>query len=141
MKLPFVCKALVPSVVLSLGLLPSAFAQSDNGTTVNNSVNAAGQSMRQARSGVADTAKDAYQQALTSVGDSEITAKVKNALHEEHVTDRSNIQVSTFDGIVTLRGKVPTLDIAMRAMQAAQAAKGVKQVNNELKIWTTIIAD
>jgi BON domain len=131
---PFPCKVLVPSVVLTLGLVLTASAQSDNGATASDSMNAAGQSMKHAGSDTAGAAEDTYHGAVTAVRDTEITAKVKTALHEDRATEHSDIHVSTSASIVTLRGSVATPDVAMRAVQVAEAAKGVKKVNNELKV-------
>jgi len=134
MKLPFASKVLVPSFVLGLALVLPASAQSDNGASASDSMNAAGQSMKQAGSNTAGAGEDVYHGALTAVRDTEITAKVKTALHEDRATEDSDIHVSTSAGVVTLRGSVATPDVAMRAVQVAEAAKGVKQVNNELKV-------
>ena len=141
MKLPFPCKALVPSVMLTLGLAVPAIAQSDNGATASESMNAAGQSMKQAGSNTAGAAEDVYHGAMTAVGDTEITAKVKHALHEDRATEHSDIHVSTSAGIVTLKGSVATADVSMRALEIAQAAEGVKQVNNQLQISGATMAD
>jgi osmotically-inducible protein OsmY len=104
-------------------------------------MNAAGQSMKQAGSDTAGAAQDAYHGAVTAIRDTEITAKVKTALHEDHATEHSDIQVSTSAGIVTLRGSVARPDVAMRAVRVAEAAKGVKQVNNELKVSGATMMD
>jgi hyperosmotically inducible periplasmic protein len=134
MKLPFPCRVLVPSVILTLGLGLTASAQSDNGATATDSMNAAGQSMKNAGSDTAGAAENTYHGVVTAVRDTEITAKVKHALHDDRATEHSDIHVSTSAGIVTLRGSVATPDVAMRAVQVAEAAKGVKQVNSELKV-------
>ena len=97
-------------------------------------MNAAGQSMKQAGSDTAGAAGDAYHGVVTAIRDTDITAKVKTALHEDRATEHSDIHVTTSAGIVTLRGSVATSGVAVRAVQVAEAAKGVKQVNNELKV-------
>jgi hyperosmotically inducible protein len=134
-KLPFACKVFVSSLVLTFGLVLQASAQSsDPGASASDSMKSAGQSMKQAGSDMAGAAEDTYHGAVTAVRDTEISAKVKTALHEDRATEHSDIHVSTSAGIVTLRGSVATQDVAMRAVQVAEAAKGVKQVNNELKV-------
>jgi hyperosmotically inducible protein len=138
MKLQFAAKVLVPSVVLTLGLVLPAFARS---ATASDSMNAAGQSMKQAGSDTAHAAQDVYHATATAVRDTEITAKVKTALHKAHATEQSNIHVSTSAGIVTLRGSVATTDVAMQAVQVAKATEGVKQVDNELTVSGATMAD
>jgi len=128
-------------MVLSFGLVLQASAQSDNAATANDSMNAAGQSMKHAGSDTAGGAEHVYHGAVRAVRDTEITAKVKTALHEDRATKDSDIHVSTSAGIVTLQGRVATVAVAMRAVQVAQMEKGVKQVNNELKVSGATMMD
>jgi osmotically-inducible protein OsmY len=141
MKVPFASKVLLPSVVLTFGLVLQASAQSDNAAPASDSMKAAGQSMKHAGSDTAGAAEHAYHGAARAIRDTEITAKVKTALHEDRATEHSDIHVSTSAGIVTLRGRVATADVAMRAVQVAQMKKGVKQVNNELRVSPATMAD
>lgn len=141
MKVAFAYGVLALSAVLSLGLVLPVFAQSDNGATASERMNAAGQSMKQMGSDVAAAAKDAYHGTVTAVRDTEITAKVKTLLDEDSVTEHSKIHVSTSAGIVTLRGMVASTDVAVRAGQLAENAEGVKEVKNELKIPSRTMAD
>jgi len=141
MKLTFVYKVLVPSTVLSLGLVFPGFAQSDYGATASEQMNAAGQSMKQAGSDTGAAAEDVYHGTVTAVRDTAITAKVKAALHGDSATEHSEIHVTTAAGIVTLRGKVPSTDVAKRAEVLAQSTEGVKEVKSELKISGTTMAD
>jgi hyperosmotically inducible periplasmic protein len=141
MKLKFTYKVLVPSAILSLGLVVPGFSQSDNGATTSEQMNTAGQSMKQAGSDTAAAAQDVYHGTATVVHDTAITAKVKAALHGDRTTEHSQIHVTTAAGIVTLRGKVPSADVANRAEELAQSTKGVKEVKNELKVSGTMMAD
>jgi BON domain len=133
MKLSFATKLLIiPSVVLSLGGLVMAFAQSDNGVTASELMNAAGQSMKHAGSDTAEAARDAYHGTAVAIHDTVITAKVKEALQKDNATEHPDIHVTTSAAIVTLRGNVATREVAARAEQLAQNTNGVKQVNNQL---------
>jgi osmotically-inducible protein OsmY len=141
MKIAFSCKVLAPSVVLSLGLALPAMAQSDNAATAGESMSAAGQSIEQAGSDTSAAAREAYRGTVTAVRDTEITAQVKAALHDDRTTEHADIHVSTSAGVVTLHGRVASTDIAMRASELAQNAKGVKEVRNELEVSGPTIAD
>src|SRR5690348_7868228 len=98
MKLTFAYKVLVPSAILSLGLVLPGFAQSNNRAISSDQISTAAQSMEQAGLDPA-AAGDVYH-------DTAITVKVKSALHRDSATEHSQIHVSTADGIVTLRGNV-----------------------------------
>ena len=134
MKEPFAWKVLVPSAVLSLGLAVPVLAQSDNGATAGQSMNAAGDSMEQAASDTAKAAEHAYHGTATAIRDTKITAKVKAALHEDGATQHSDIHVSTSAGIVTLTGQAASTDAAARAEQLAQQTEGVRVVDNKLMV-------
>jgi osmotically-inducible protein OsmY len=140
MKLTLAYKVLVPSAVLSLGLVLPVSALSDNGASSSEQINAAGQSMKQAGSDTGAAAEDIYHGTVTAVRDTAITAKVKSALRGDSATEHSDIDVTTAVGIVTLRGKVPSTDVAMRAEELAQSTEGVKEVKNELKVLGTTMA-
>jgi hyperosmotically inducible periplasmic protein len=134
MKLSFEWKVLVPSAVLSFGLALPVLAQSDNGATAGQSMNAAGESVEQAGSDTAKAAEQTYDGTATAVRDTKITLKVKTALHADSATEHSEIHVSTSAGIVTLKGEVNSTDVAARAEQLALNTEGVKEVNNQLKV-------
>ena len=70
----------------------------------------------------------------TALKDTDITAKVKYALHENNATSGSDIHVSTSDGIVTLSGQVAKRHEAHEAVKVAKATEGVRQVVNQLEI-------
>jgi hyperosmotically inducible periplasmic protein len=67
--------------------------------------------------------------AAAAAGDSALTAKVKAVL-----ADQKQIGVSANQGIVTLTGSVPTTDEGTKAIQAASAVEGVKEVKSELTV-------
>ena len=140
MKLTFAYKVLVPSAILSLGLVLPGFAHADNGATASEQMNIARQSMKQAGSDTGAAAEDIYHGTVIAVHDTAITAKVKAGLHGDSATENSEIQVATAAGIVTLRGKVLSAHVANRAEEIAQNTEGVKKVKNELKVSETIVA-
>ncbi|HEX5209448.1 MAG TPA: BON domain-containing protein [Steroidobacteraceae bacterium] len=66
--------------------------------------------------------------------DSYITSKVKAELAADHDTKARDIHVTTVNGIVTLRGVASSSAEKDRAEQDAMHIKGVKSVNNEIKV-------
>jgi osmotically-inducible protein OsmY len=141
MKRSFGWKVFVPSVILSMGLIVPVLAQSDNGATAGQSMNAAGESMEQAGSKTANAARDAYHGTATALRDTKITTKIKTALLNDNATRHADIHVSTSAGVVTLKGAVASTDVAARAQQLAANTEGVKEVNNKLALATGPIAE
>jgi len=140
MKLTFAYKVLLPSAILSFGLVLPGFAQSNNGAIASDQMSTAGQSMKPAGSDTG-AAEDIYYGTVTAVRDTAITVRVKSALHHDSATEHSQIHVSTADGIVTLQGNVRTTQVSQRAFDLAQNTDGVKEVNNELRILGMTVAD
>ena len=114
--------ALVVILAMALGATRTCFAQS------------ASESMERAGSDVTSAAKNAAHGTATAVKDSDLTAKVKLALHDDTVTKNSTIHVTTVAGVVTLRGRVASSDISDRAGQLARDTSGVKGVHNRLRV-------
>jgi hyperosmotically inducible periplasmic protein len=121
----------VPALLLTLVAAGPAFAQS-----ASQSMHEAGESTENAASSTGHAISHAYHGTVTAVKDSTITAKVKTALHDDKVTKSGDIHVTTVAGVVTLRGTVPSSDVAEHAQQLAEKTTGVKSVENKLKIAT-----
>jgi hyperosmotically inducible protein len=68
------------------------------------------------------------------IDDSTITTKVKAALFDDDRLSGFAIGVDTFEGEVTLTGAVDTVGDKVRATEVAATVRGVKEVNNLLKI-------
>ena len=66
--------------------------------------------------------------------DNAITARVNTLLVQDPEIPAMHIAVSTRNGVVTLRGKVPTYTLARRAVGLAALVDGVVKVNNELRV-------
>ncbi len=125
--------AIVSAAVLGLALAVPALAQS-NSPSASESMHQAGQDLKQAGSDTMNAAKNAGEGTETAVRDTTITVKVKAALHKDADTKHAKIHVSTSAGVVTLKGKVPSQDVAAHAEQIAQNTEGVKSVNNKLSV-------
>jgi hyperosmotically inducible protein len=67
--------------------------------------------------------------AVAASSDTVLAAKVKAALD-----DQKQINVTTKQGVVILSGAVPNTDAGTKAIQAASAVAGVKEVKSELTV-------
>jgi len=70
----------------------------------------------------------------TQVDDAAITAKVKAKLATERPANLVKVNVDTTNGVVRLRGTVPTLDDKRKAEELARLTEGVRQVVSELTV-------
>jgi osmotically-inducible protein OsmY len=69
-----------------------------------------------------------------SSSDARITNAVNAALVRERSISSLDVYVSTYNGIVTLKGYVASQAIKNRAGQVAASSSGVKSVRNQLRI-------
>jgi len=76
----------------------------------------------------------AQAQPMAQTPDTAITSKVKAALQDDKRLATLQIDVSTTDGVVVLKGNVPSADNVQQAVQLASAVPGVKNIRNELKV-------
>jgi hyperosmotically inducible periplasmic protein len=70
----------------------------------------------------------------TKVDDATITTKVKAKLVAERPGNLVKVNVDTQDGLVRLRGTVPTLEDKRKAEELARLTAGVRRVANELTV-------
>jgi hyperosmotically inducible periplasmic protein len=112
---------LVPAALLAIAIAGTAMAQS------------ASQSMREAGESTENAVSHAWHGTKTEVKDTDITAKVKTALHEDKLTKGADIHITTVAGVVTLRGTVPSEQTAARAASVTRETTGVKGVKNRLR--------
>lgn len=68
------------------------------------------------------------------VDDSWITSKVKSEMIVDKSVKGSDINVKTNRGVVTLSGTVATSNESNKAVEIAQGIKGVKSVENDIRI-------
>lgn len=69
-----------------------------------------------------------------TVDDASMTGKIKTALATDPTTKARNINVTTFEGTVSLSGFVDSPAERVRAEELAHQVKGVKEVRNELEV-------
>jgi osmotically-inducible protein OsmY len=70
----------------------------------------------------------------TYVDDASITAQVKTKLINDDKTKAHNINVDTYNGVVSLSGFVESDAEAKQAIALAQQVEGVKSVKNDLHL-------
>jgi osmotically-inducible protein OsmY len=132
-------KLIVPAVLFGMVLAAPSFAQEsapanpDPNAPASQQMRAAGDEIKGAGADTAAAATDAYHGTKRAVKDTTITAEVKAALEKDKLP-ASAIHVRTSAGVVTLRGNVPSPDMAAQAVQVAQQTNGVKSVNNRLMV-------
>jgi osmotically-inducible protein OsmY len=68
------------------------------------------------------------------IDDAAITTEIKATLLADKVLSGIAISVTTFEGQVTLTGAAHTAEQKQKASHIAQSVKGVKKVDNHLKI-------
>lgn len=124
MKTGIGSKVALAGIVLTLGTAGISFAQS------------ASESMHQAGQDTENAAVNAYHGTKTAIKDTDVTSKVKLALHDDAVTKGKDIHVTTVAGIVTLRGRVSSSAVSERAEKVARDTTGVKGVRNHLRVPT-----
>ncbi|MBV8361765.1 MAG: BON domain-containing protein [Deltaproteobacteria bacterium] len=111
----------LPGLLLGIALAGPAFAQN------------ASQSMRNAGNSAENTVSNAWQGTKTAIKDTDITAKVEMALHNDKMTKGQDIHVSTHGGMVTLMGHAPQT-VATQAVRLAHGTTGVMGVNNDIRV-------
>ena len=66
--------------------------------------------------------------------DAMITSRVQAAVLGVPGVHAQNLQISTYDGVVTLRGTAAHPDAARNAVQAARQTTGVKSVDYDIQV-------
>jgi osmotically-inducible protein OsmY len=72
--------------------------------------------------------------------DSEVTAKVKTRLQDEDMLDKATINIDTEDdGVVTLKGSVPSAAAETRALELTRTTDGVRKVVDKIDVKAPIV--
>jgi len=129
--------AIVPALVLGIGLALPAFAQE---TTANSGVPASS-SMNQAGRNSADAARNAYQGGVTAIDDTTITTAVKTNLAAARDLRSGQVHVTTVAGVVTLQGWMHDPVVISRAEAIARDTSGVRNVTNDLQVDPSVPKD
>jgi hyperosmotically inducible protein len=77
---------------------------------------------------------DAAAKLSEKLEDAAITAKVTTGLAADKDLSATRIKVASRDGVVTLKGPVPSAAAKERAAEIARNVKGVSTVNNQLTV-------
>jgi hyperosmotically inducible protein len=70
----------------------------------------------------------------TKLDDASVTSGVKTKLIKDSEIHAADINVDTFEGVVTLHGNVPSSGAKRRAAKLAKSVKGVKSVRSKLVV-------
>lgn len=125
---------LMQAVVFGISLALPAFAQETGGTSASTSMHRAGEDTESA-------AKNAYHGTATALDDTRITTEVKTALAMAKDLRSGQIHVTTTAGVVTLEGTVHDSAVSSRAETIAKSADGVRAVNNNLRVSSSVPED
>jgi osmotically-inducible protein OsmY len=74
------------------------------------------------------------QPAKVQLDDAEITTAVKAKMAADSEVAAIQVDVNTNEGVVTLTGRVKTMDEKQKAVQIARETNGVKKVNDLIKV-------
>lgn len=66
--------------------------------------------------------------------DATITSTINTRFVRDDLVSAIDINVDTYEGVVTLTGTVDSPAASVRAMQLARSTKGVKRVNSKLTV-------
>jgi osmotically-inducible protein OsmY len=120
------------SMLVFAELLSIAGCVSNSSSSTPPPDRSASQWMNLAGHNVGSAAKDTYEGRRTAAGDTAVTTKVKMGLHNDKLTHRDDIHVSTVAGVVTLQGSVQSPEDATRAVNIARSTSSVRSVVNDL---------
>jgi osmotically-inducible protein OsmY len=115
---------LIPGLLFGIVMAGPAFAQS--------STESATQSFKNAGHSTENAVSNAWHGTKTAVKDTDITAKIKIALHNDKLTKGQDIHIMTNGGVVTLAGHAPS-EAAARAARIARDTTGVVSVTNAVR--------
>lgn len=128
--------AIVPAMVLGIGLALPALAQETSGS----SGVPASTSMHQAGEDTESAAQNAYHGTVTALDDTRITTEVKTKLAAAKDLRSGQIHVTTVAGVVTLEGRVHDSNV-VGAEAIARDASGVRGVTNHLRVDSSVPKD
>jgi BON domain len=74
--------------------------------------------------------------AKKTVDDQSLTTAIQSKLNADDSTKSANIKVDVKNGAVTLSGDVPSSDVELEAMKAANGTPGIASVNDQMKVNT-----
>lgn len=72
--------------------------------------------------------------AASTATDESLTTAIQSKLYADNATRAANIKVDVKGGAVTLSGDVPSSDVELAAMKAANGTAGVQSVNDSMKV-------
>jgi osmotically-inducible protein OsmY len=79
-------------------------------------------------------ATDTMRHPTEVTNDNNLTARVKTALITEPGVKGTDINVTTYRGVVSLSGFVESQEMASKAVDTAQRVSGVRSVTNDMRV-------
>ncbi len=136
MKIFFNFKFMLISLLLAIGLsaCDAPGPAETTGKKVDQTVNKVGDKITDSADKVEESINEQRNKTSVAISDSEITARVKNAIFGEPGLDTLQISVDTIKGMVTLSGSVDSRVHSNTAEALANNVSGVSQVINLLAI-------
>jgi osmotically-inducible protein OsmY len=115
--------------VVSNDTAPEPSTMTDNSdTTAGSWQQSASEAVRNAK----DATQKAYNQMAGTVRDFALEGRIMAVLHENKWTRDSDVQVTANNGIVTLRGKVPSERTADHVQEVVANVYGVTAIRNQM---------
>ncbi|MDT8407828.1 MAG: BON domain-containing protein [Methylococcales bacterium] len=104
------------------------------GQAIDKAINNTGKQLADAKESVVDAAGTAGE----FVDDAVITTRIKALMIKDEFLKASAIEVTTVNGVVTLKGTVDSEQWVGRAIDLVNSQRGVKSVQNELMINASV---
>jgi osmotically-inducible protein OsmY len=112
------------------------WAQQDPGPGKNagQKLDEAGRSIKKGLEDVGDTIRNQFMKARQSVHDMGVISRVYGRLHWDKTLTSCNLNLDVKNGVVTLRGSVPSSKAKLKAVDLAADTVGIDKVIDELSI-------
>ena len=94
----------------------------------------AGQSIRRGLENARDTLREQFAKVRGSVHSMGVASRVYGRLHWDKALNTSTLELEVVNGVVTLRGEVPSAKAKARAVELARETVGITQVIDQLAI-------
>lgn len=104
------------------------------GKAIDKAINNTGKRLADAKESVVDAASTTGE----FIDDSFITTHIKTSFMNDELLTASAIEVTTVNGVVTLKGHVDSEQRVAKAIALANSQRGVKSVQNELMIDASV---
>ena len=123
------------AIFMSLSTFQKDGSSEKAGQTIHRAINNTGKQLADAKQEVVDAVGTTRE----TVDDSVITTRLEALMIYDPFLNASAIEVTTVNGVVTVKGAVESAQLAGRAIDLAYQQKGVKAVKNSLTINAVVV--